>query len=211
MVAIQGLLQQLPGLGHDLGLAVAQVAFSHHLVDGVAGDHLLQGVLGGITQGVVGTVDVEGILLHRGHPELHGQPDIDQVLVLGEQLALYRGLARHTDIDHLDMLERRRQVPVQAGILGAGVGAEADHQGAFLLFHLVEPEQQPDQAQQDREQQNRHTAQPLAAPPALLEALEQLAEVGRQLTALAPRPLVPGVAVVVTRLIPGHFCSAEGE
>ena len=159
---------------------------------------------------------VEDEVLRRHEVVLHRELDVDDVLVLGEHrrflgVAIRRRVAiaefdraHLREIDELDRLDRRRQVPARAGERRLGVLAEAGDDAPTALVDDVEAAREPHHHDQSDEQPEaaaelaqagrlRPAAAAAAAAAAtedpgeaLIEVAPQLVEVGGPLVAAAP-------------------------
>ena len=170
-------------------------------------DHLAHRAFGHRLHGAFGILDVEEIIADAVglDPPQHGEIDVDDVLVAGQHQAFFRhvphGAAaprrivdqRHADRDGGDAqrlrqqhgLDRIRQMIVQAGLHGAHMLAEAQHDAEFFGLHAEESGQSPDRQRADQDQRDAHAAE-MAARQKLLQpvlaAPQKVLEIGR------PRP-----------------------
>ena len=131
-----------------------------------ASDHLAHRTLGHRLHGAFGILDVEEIVADAVglDPPQHGEIDVDDVLVAGQHQALFRHVAhraaapRRSSSRRMPMLsgvdaqrlrqqhglDRIRQMIVQAGLHGADMLAEAQHDAEFFRLHAEEARQRPD-------------------------------------------------------------------
>ena len=186
-VAVQGLLDQfLHALFGDVARA------GQDRLDLGAADHLAHRALGDRLHGALGILDVEEEIADAvglDAPE-HGEVDVDDVLVAGQHQALFRHVTngaaaprrivdqRHADGDGGDAqclwqqhgLDRIGQMIVQAGLHGADMLAEAQHDAELFGLHPEEARQQPERDDEQHDQRDADAGE-IAARHDLLEAV----------------------------------------
>src|SRR6185295_5191637 len=136
---------------------------------------------------------------------LHGELDLDDVLVLGQHRRfLEAGGADHVvaaDVDRADLrhvddlvaLDRVRQPPVEAGAHGGAVASEARDDRLLAFLHDEDAGAHPDHHHHDRDQAGAH-------PGALHVGLEVAVAAAAEVAAAAPAPAAeqaPELAVEV--------------
>jgi hypothetical protein len=106
LVAVEDVLHDLRGLRRDLLAPFVQGEV--HLA---LADHLAHGGFGGLQHGLVGIAVVEEVFLRILEEPLHGELDVDDVLVVGqhqgflEHLVLVRTAIADLDDAHIGQLD----------------------------------------------------------------------------------------------------------
>jgi hypothetical protein len=201
LVAIQDFLHQLGGAHGDIGASLVE-----HVVHLALADDLAHGGLGGLLDGLVRIPVGEQVVFRILEGVLHGELQVDDVLVVGEHqrlgqhLGLDAVLEAHfhgTDlfhVDHFHGLHRIGQMPARAGHGGLGVFAEAQHDAALAGIDDIEAGGQPDQHGQADEQAGAAGDVELAAAT---DARRRLVAA----SALAPEQLVQAAIEVLPEFI----------
>ena len=152
LVAVQDGLHQGAHARRDLVALLGQRRVHPHLAH-----HLAHRGLGGLHHGVGGVLALEQVGARVVQAVLHGELDLDDVLVLGQhgRFAQAGGLDHGVaaDVDGADLrdehqlmaLDRVRQAPVEAGAHGGLVAAELGDHGLLAFLHDEEAGAQPDQ------------------------------------------------------------------
>jgi len=179
-------------------------------VDRLQADDLAHDALGDGLHGFLGVENVEDIILGIGGIDLpdHAEPNVDDVLVAGEHLALgeiVEVVAAIADLGDLlipdrnldHRADRPRPIGIEAGGRLAGVAAEDQVDADLIGLHGIKGAQgEPDEQRQKKEDNDAAQAQTAAAArndaaQTLLDAAQQVLKVAwrRSDGALAPRTL----------------------
>ena len=230
-VAIERLLHQFLHRRFGKGAGAGQDRLNFR-----AADHLAHRAFGHRLHGALGILDVEEIIADAVglDPPQHGEIDIDDVLVAGQHQAFFRHVAhgaaaprrivdqRHADRDGGDAqrlrqqhgLDRIGQMIVQAGLHGAHMLAEAQHDAEFFRLHAEKSGQSPDRQRADQHQRDAHAAEMAAGQKLLqpvLAAPQQVLKIGRtwpdRLRTVAPRPFRTRAPRAPALILPRHMNS----
>ncbi len=118
-------------LGQGLGLQYDRpAAATEKLIHGDPADHFAQGTFRGLLQGVVRITHLEQVVLRIPHLVLHGQLDLDDILVLGQHLGPVTDGTQPVHI-YLSNGFKTAQVPVRSRPGNLVEFAEAQLHAAF--------------------------------------------------------------------------------
>ena len=173
-------------------------------------DGLAHRAFGDRLHGAFGILDVEEIVADavRLDPPQHGEIDVDDVLVAGQHQAFLGHVAhgaaaprrivdqRHADRDGGDAqrlrqqhgLDRIGQMIVQAGLHGAHMLAEAQHDAEFFRLDAEKSGQAPDRQRADQDQRDADAAE-VTAGQQVAAADPGRAAAGPQDRAASVRPI----------------------
>ncbi len=214
LVAIENVLYLLLRRARHLLAPLVQ-----HEVHLARSDHLAKRGLGRLQYGLIRLLVVEQVSERVLQRVLHGELDVDDVLVIGEHQRFLQHLgldgiavadldrAHLGQVDDFVRLDRIRQAPAQARAGEIGLLAESEHHAALLLIDGIKAARQPHDQHQDGEHAEAaadlaHAGGGLArravatssfaehAVQLLIEVAPQFFEVGRPLIA-APALLAP--------------------
>ena len=115
-----------------------------HEVEPAAADDFADRALADLAERLLRVAHVERVRDGLRAPVLHGEIDVDEVLVGGEHAGLVAEALDRLDVDDLPRLDRPRDVPAQPGLGGRDVLAEARDDTALGGVDHVRPRQRPD-------------------------------------------------------------------
>src|SRR6185437_2552764 len=226
VIAVEDLLQQILRLLHHRILAADDGADRLG-----AADHFAHGAFGHRLHRLRRIADVEQVFGRILDLPLHGEIDVEQVLVASQHARFCRLLVqtaprtfarRAADLDdvgarHLGrqrVLDRYRPVIVEPGRGLAVVGAEAQDDAFLVRLHDIEAADAPDDDNRDEHEQDARPAAPAAGQQpahAILAAPEDLLEIGRFRAAAAATPWALAAApraaatTAAAALVPRHL------